>query len=54
MFGLDNTRTGLNKGNLDYHQSFAERHPNFVLKFAYFKNLNNMDPFNISVLDRVK
>ena len=48
MFGLENTRSGLNLGNMDYQQSVADLHPNLVLKFAYFKNLDNVDPFKIS------
>ena len=48
MFGLSNTGDRLNMGNMDYHQSFAERHPNLVLKFLYLKNLDVVAPFNIS------
>ena len=48
MFGLANTGAGLNEGNLNYHQSVVQRHPNLVLKFAYLKDLNYLDPFNIS------
>ena len=39
MSGLDNTVSGLNLVNLEYHQSVAERHPNSVLKFEYLKDL---------------
>ena len=35
-------------GNLDYHQSVAERHPRLVLKFEYLKDLGDVDTFNIS------
>ena len=38
-------------GNLDYHQSAAECHPNLVLKFDYLKDMYNVDPFNISGVD---
>ena len=50
--GLANTGAGLNLVNLDYHQSVTERHPNLVLKFAYLKDLDGVDPFNISGVDR--
>ena len=46
MFGLADTGDGLNLENMDYHQSVAERHTNLVLKFAYLKDLDNVDPFN--------
>ena len=48
MYGLADMGVGLNLGNLEYHQSVAERHPNLVLKFAYLKDLEDVDPFNIS------
>ena len=51
MSGLDDTGAGLNLENLEYHQSVAERHPNLVLKFEYLKDLEGMDPFNISGVD---
>ena len=51
MSSLDDTGAGLNLVNIEYHQSFAERHPNLVLKFAYFKDLEDVDPFNISGVD---
>ena len=54
MSGLDNTGPGLNLGNLEYHQSVAERHPNLVLKFAYFKEMEDVDSFNISRVDEGK
>ena len=54
MFGLVDTGAVLNTENMDYHQSVVERHPNLVLEFAYLKDLNNVDPFNLSVLDRGK
>ena len=41
----------MNQGNLEYHQSAAERHPNLVLKFAYLKDLEDVNPFNISGVD---
>ena len=51
MFGLTNTGAGLNLGNSDYQQSIAEHHHNLVLKFAYLKDLEDMDTFNISGVD---
>ena len=48
MFGLVDPGAGLNLGNLDYHQSVAERHPNLVLKFLYLKDLDEVDTLNIS------
>ena len=39
MSGLADTGAGLKLGNLEYHQSAAERHPNLLLKFAYSKDL---------------
>ena len=48
MSGLADTRSGLNLVNIEYHQSVAERHPNLVLKFVYMKDLDDVDPFNIS------
>ena len=48
MSGLSDTGTGLNLVNLEYHQSFAERHPNLVLRFDYTKDLYDVDPLNIS------
>ena len=49
--GLADTGAGLNLVNLEYHQSVAERHTNLVSKFAYLKDLEDMDPFNISGVD---
>ena len=54
MSGLDETGAGSNLGNIEYHHSVAERHPNFVLKFVYIKDLDNVDPLNISRVDTVK
>ena len=51
MYGLADTGASLNLGNLEYHQSVAERHPNLVLKFTYLKDLDDVDPFNISGID---
>ena len=51
MSYLADTGPGLNLVNLEYHQSVAERHPNLVLKFAYMKDLDDVDPFNISRVD---
>ena len=44
----------MNVGNLEYHQSVAESHPNLLLKFAYLKNLDDIDLFNIRRLHRGK
>ena len=54
MYFLDNTGYGLNPGNLEYHQSVSERHPNLVLKFAYLKDMDDVDPSNINEVDVVK
>ena len=51
MSGLADTGARLNLVNLEYHQSVAERHPNLVLKFAYLKDLEDVNPFNISGVD---
>ena len=51
MSGLADTGSGLNLLNLEYHQSVAKRHPNLVLKFAYLKDMDDVDPFNISGVD---
>ena len=51
MSGLDDTGVGLNLGNLEYHQSVTERHPNLVLKCEYLKDLEDIDPLNISRVD---
>ena len=50
MFGLADTGACLNMGNLDYQQSFEEHHPNLVLKFLYMKDMDGVDPFDISVV----
>ena len=36
---------------MEYHQSVAEQHPNLVLKFACLKDLDDVDPFNVSGVD---
>ena len=51
IYGLANTGDGFNLGNLEYRQSVAENHPNVLLKFAYMKDLDNMEPFNIRRVD---
>ena len=51
MFEFANTGARLNKVNMDFHQSVAEIHPNLVPELAYFKDLDDMDPFNISGVD---
>ena len=38
-------------GNIEYQKLSAERHPSLVLKFAYLKDLDDMDPLNISGVD---
>ena len=48
VFGLDDTGAGLNLGNLEYHQSVAKCYPNLMSKFAYLKDLDDVDPLNIS------
>ena len=47
MYGLADTGSRSNLGNIEYHQSVAERHPNLVLKCLYLKDLDDVDPFNI-------
>ena len=54
MFGLDDTGSGVNMVNLDYHQSVSERYPNLELKFDYLKYLGDVDKFNISGVDGAK
>ena len=54
MYSLDDIGDGLNLGNLEYHQSVTECHPNLVLKFSYLKDQDVVDSFNISGLDGVK
>ena len=44
----------MNLGNIDYHQSVAEFHPDLVLKFAHLEDLEDVDLFNISGVDGVK
>ena len=51
MFGLVDTGARPNSRNMDYYQSVAERHPNFILKFKYLKDLDDVYPFNISGVD---
>ena len=51
MSGLVDTGAGLNLVNIEYHQSVAGRHTNLVLTFAYLKDLEDVDPLNISVVD---
>ena len=36
------------------NRSVKKSHLNLVLKFAYFKDMEDVDPFNISGLDRGK
>ena len=48
MSGLENTGASLNSVGIEYHQSVANIHSNLVLKFAYLKDLDDVDPFNIN------
>ena len=48
MSSLADIGAGLNLGNIEYHQSIAERHSNLMLKFSYLKGLEDLDTFNIS------
>ena len=48
MSSLADTEARLNFGNIDYHQSVAERHPNLVLEFLHLEDLEDVDSFNIS------
>ena len=54
MFGLDDTGYGLNPGNMDFHQSVALLHPNLVLKFPHLKDIDDVDPLDISEIERGK
>ena len=45
---------GLNLVNIAYRQSVAEHHLNLVLKCSYLNDLDDVDPFNISGVDRRK
>ena len=54
MYGVCDVGAGLNLGNIERHQSVAERHPNLVLQFVYLKDLDDMDPFNISIIEGEK
>ena len=54
MYGLADTGGGLNLIHLEYHQSVVGCHPTLVLEFAYLKDLEDVDTFNISVLEIVK
>ena len=54
MYGLDDIESRLNFGNLEYRQSVAENHPKLVLNISYFKDMDDVDPFNISGVDRGK
>ena len=49
--GLAYTGAGLNLGNLEYHQSVSEFQPNLLLKLLYLKDMDDVDPFNISGVD---
>ena len=54
MFGLAYAGARLSFVNLDHHQSVTDCHPNLVLKFAYLKDMGDVDPFNITVVDGEK
>ena len=51
MFCLADIGSVSNLGNMDHHQSVAECHTNLVPNFAYLKDLDDVDPFNISGVD---
>ena len=51
MSGFAYTGDGFNLGNLEYHQSVAWHHPNSVLTFVYMKDMDDVDPLNISGVD---
>ena len=42
----------MNLVNMDFCHSVTERHPNLVLKSAYLKDLDDVDPFVVSRLYR--
>ena len=48
---LSDTGARLNLGNLEYNQSVVECQPNLVSKHLYLKDLEDVDPFNISGVD---
>ena len=54
MSGLANTGYRLDLVHLDFRQSVAELHPNLVFKFVYLKDMEYVDLFNISGVDRGK
>ena len=54
MFGLVDTGSGSNLVNMDYHQSVVDHYPNLVMKLAYLNHKDNVEPFNISGVDRGK
>ena len=54
MFGFSDTVYELNLINLEYHQSVARCLPNLVSEFSYLKDLDNVEPFNISEVNGVK
>ena len=51
MSVLADTGSRLNLGNIEYHRSVSYHQPNLVLKFEYLKNLDDVDPLNISGVD---
>ena len=51
IYGLDDTGAGLNLVNFECYQSVAERQPNLVFKSSYLKDMENVDPYNISAVD---
>ena len=44
----------MNLVNIDSHQSVVNHHPNLVQIFLYLKDMDDVDPFNISGVDRGK
>ena len=51
MSGLANIGVGLNLVNLEYSKSVTERHLNLVLKSMSLKDLDDVDPLNISLVE---
>jgi hypothetical protein len=45
------TCAGLNLGRLQYHKSIYEQAPHLIEKFAYIKDIENLNEFNIGGVD---
>ena len=54
MLGLADTGSRFNLVKIYYHQLVTERHPNLVLNFAYLKDMDDVDTFNIIGVDGEK